>query len=1137
MSISNQDILNAAFLSDAAYSQGIKSLDDYLAGSWWARVAYREFTVVSPLLLHFSSGGGFAAVSSDGTTLAIAFRGSDAPFIDDYIDTLNYQKWHYSLFAQLISDVRTYLANHSNITKVLVTGHSLGGAMAEIYISKDSFATDNTTLITFGSPGVNANARGPSDVAAIASDVLHFQHTGDQVPGVGGPVQGQIVKIELTDVPDGSFDIFHPEQIFQISEHKLGTYNASMTQIGGSELASQFLANPSAYRVVLDGSNQDGLGLFGTNGQDFIIGYQTDDIWGYGGDDLVDAGDGNDTIHGGGGNDIIDGGGGNDTLDGGADTDTVNFANAIGTYGFQLNGSDILVTGASEGTDTVLDTVELFQFGGQIFTRAGLMPIINKPPVAETDDFSTDENSAVSGSVLANDRDPEGHTLVVFAVDGASSNVGKQIALASGALLTVSADGSMTYNPNGAFESLYIGQTATDGFSYTVSDDVQSATATVTVTVNGINDAPVAQNGMVSGDEDTTISGQLTATDIDGNPLTYSIASQPQHGTIVVNPDWTFNYTPVGNFYGPDSFTYKANDGLADSNTATVVLTVNPVNHAPVAFSGEMTDNEDAVFQVPLGAFDVEGDSLTYTVVTQPTHGFVTIDGATATYVPTQPNFNGVERFAFKVNDGVADSNIATMTMNIAPANDLPLPVPVKLTTDEDVAVSGQFSATDVDGDNLTYTIAHQPLHGVVTHDGASANFSYTPNPDFNGSDVFSYFVSDGTASMLQTVTIDVNPVNDPAVISGPSGSVTEDGRLTATGQLTVTDPDTGEASFRTDPVAGLYGNLAITDAGAWTYTLNNGLPAVQALNTGQSLIDQLTVRSFDGSFASLQITINGVNDAITGTGNGGIVNGTSGNDIIIPLAGPNIVNASAGDDTIKATLNDGNDLYNGGTGIDAVDYSELTSPVMTILTPFGGLATGSQSGIDVLTSIENVIGSKAADTIVGNAVANLLAGGPGNDRLTGGAGPDAFAFAKPTDGFDTITDFTCGQDVFQISAEGFGLVGASVNVAASANPLSALNPTDQGIFVLDNRGANAGTLYWDASGADAVALAKLNSSSGGSVTSLSASDFKVVADAALFAQQVAGFAAASGPSGQSLFVQEGSQQVLAPTLTQPLAA
>ncbi len=404
------------------------------------------------------------------------------------------------------------------------------------------------------------------------------------------------------------------------------------------------------------------------------------------------------------------------------------------------------------------------------------------------------------------------------------------------------------------------------------------------------------------------------------------------------------------------------------------------------------------------------------------------------------------------------------------------------------------------------------------------------------------YAASDATGrGSGATVTIDVAPIPDAPIITGDtSGVVTEDNQLTATGQLNISDPDLGEATFQAGQIAGQYGSLALAADGAWTYTLNNALPTVQALNTGQSLVDQLTVRSFDGTTAGLQIAINGVNDAITGTGNGGIVNGTSGNDIIIPLAGPNIVNASAGDDTIKATLNDGNDLYNGGPGIDAVDYSALTSPVMTILTPFGGLATGSQSGIDVLTSIENVIGSKAADTIVGNAVANLLAGGPGNDRLTGGAGPDAFPFAKPTDGFDTITDFTRGQDVFQISDKGFGLfAGASVNVAASANPLSALNPADQGIFVLDNRGANAGTLYWDVNGgggADAVALAKLNSSSGGSVTSLSASDFKVVADAALFAQSIAGFAAASGPSGQSLFVQEASPQALAQMLAQPHA-
>ncbi len=139
---------------------------------------------------------------------------------------------------------------------------------------------------------------------------------------------------------------------------------------------------------------------------------------------------------------------------------------------------------------------------------------------------------------------------------------------------------------------------------------------------------------MVSGDEDTTISGQLTATDIDGNPPTYSIASQPQHGTIVVNPDWTFNYTPALNYYGQDSFIYAAYDGIAGS-TATVTIDVAPIPDAPAAQPMNVSVNEDAVFNGQLQASDADGDQLSYALTIAPVHGTAAVatDG-TFTYTP-----------------------------------------------------------------------------------------------------------------------------------------------------------------------------------------------------------------------------------------------------------------------------------------------------------------------------------------------------------------------------------------------------------------------------------------------------------------------------------------------------------------------
>ncbi len=117
---------------------------------------------------------------------------------------------------------------------------------------------------------------------------------------------------------------------------------------------------------------------------------------------------------------------------------------------------------------------------------------VNSPPDAVDDAFETDEDTPVMDNVLANDVDPDNDPLTVTEVNGVAANVGFQIVLASGALLMVQSDGSFTYDPNAQFESLGGGETATDGFDYTVADDKgASGTASVEITINGINDPPL----------------------------------------------------------------------------------------------------------------------------------------------------------------------------------------------------------------------------------------------------------------------------------------------------------------------------------------------------------------------------------------------------------------------------------------------------------------------------------------------------------------------------------------------------------------------------------------------------------------------------------------------------------------------
>ena len=117
-----------------------------------------------------------------------------------------------------------------------------------------------------------------------------------------------------------------------------------------------------------------------------------------------------------------------------------------------------------------------------------------------------------------------------------------------------------------------------DDVSYTTN---QQSTLTVSVQVINAPEVPVAQNGSASGDEDKPIAGTLVATDGDSPTLTYGLVAQAAHGGVVLSPDGSYTYTPAADFNGSDSFTFVANDGVTDSNVATVTLTVNPVGDNP----------------------------------------------------------------------------------------------------------------------------------------------------------------------------------------------------------------------------------------------------------------------------------------------------------------------------------------------------------------------------------------------------------------------------------------------------------------------------------------------------------------------------------------------------------------------------
>src|SRR5690606_14672949 len=171
--------------------------------------------------------------------------------------------------------------------------------------------------------------------------------------------------------------------------------------------------------------------------------------------------------------------------------------------------------------------------------------------------------------------------------------------------VTINGDNTITYTP----QSNYSGS---DSFSYIVSDGAGgSASAMVLVTVTPSNDAPVAQDGVVNVNEDSSVNTSMVATDVDSASLNYSVVTPPSHGTLVITNINTgaYTYTPEPNYNGTDSFTFKVNDGEVDSNVATVNITVNSINDAPVANNNLVNVAEDSSASIVLEATDADANT------------------------------------------------------------------------------------------------------------------------------------------------------------------------------------------------------------------------------------------------------------------------------------------------------------------------------------------------------------------------------------------------------------------------------------------------------------------------------------------------------------------------------------------------
>ncbi|MCC6454022.1 MAG: tandem-95 repeat protein [Caldilineaceae bacterium] len=727
--------------------------------------------------------------------------------------------------------------------------------------------------------------------------------------------------------------------------------------------------------------------------------------------------------------------------------------------------------------------------GGDEATVAVTVTCVNDAPVADHDSYSLLEGATltiVAPGVLANDTDIENDPLTAVIVAGP----------AHAASFTLDAEGGFTYVHDGS-------ETAADQFTYRANDGlVESNVATVSLTITPTDDAPLAVNDAITVVEDsgaTTIDVLGNDTDTDGGPMSIATVGDPANGSVVMAGDnLSVSYAPDLNYCNDllsvtDNFTYTLAPGGSE---ATVSVTVICVNDAPVAMDDSITVTEDLPFTGSVlidngnGAdSDPDGDPLTIatTPVVAPTHGslILRVDG-TFTYTPTL-DYVGDDFFTYRLLDGSALSDTAQVTLTVLAVNDAPLAVNRSASVMEGGSITVTLSATDNEGDALTFAIDTPPTHGALgaigsascddnTPSTCTAEVAYTHDGSETTSDSFTYTANDGAAdSPVASVSVTITPtddaplaVDDVAVVDEDSGATTIDVLANDTdvdgGPKSITsagDPANGTVVVAGDNLSLTYKpdlNYCNSEAGTtdtFTYAINGGSTAtvavtVNCINDDPVAEDDLFTTAEDTELADGNVLDDNGNGAdfdiegdtltvnttpITDTLHGALVLNTDGSFVYSPTLN------FAGTDSFGYELSDGNG------GIDTAVVTITVTPVDDAPVAVNDAATVSEDAaattIDVLANDTDVDGGPKTIVAAGDPANGtvLIAG----DNLSLTYQPNANycntlvgssdTFTYTLNGGSTATvamTVTCVNDAPSADDDSYSVnEGATLNVAA----------------------------------------------------------------------------------------------------------
>ncbi|SDF29238.1 CshA-type fibril repeat-containing protein, partial [Ulvibacter litoralis] len=605
----------------------------------------------------------------------------------------------------------------------------------------------------------------------------------------------------------------------------------------------------------------------------------------------------------------------NDTLNGSPvdPADVVITPNTNGPLTVGTDGSVTVAPGTDPGTYTVDYTVCEIAVPSNCDTVTITIVVdepINNAPVAIDDSVTVNEDASVVIDVLGNDTDVDNN------IDPTSVTIATQPANG-----TVSVDpitGEVTYTPDPDFNG-------TDSFEYTVCDEGSPAlcdTAVVNVTVNPVNDPPVASSSEITVDEESVDNplGLTAPTDLENDILTITVSGLPALGTVTLANGTPVNvgdilsasdleglvYDAPADYDGttdPGDFTYSVTDGTNTVTGATNII-INPINDAPIALDDQSTTNPGVSVIIPVLTNDSDVDNnldpALITIVTPPANGTVSIDSITGeiTYTPDPGFNNGTDTFVYQIcdSDGLCDT--ATVSVVVPISMFPPVANPDNETTLEDItlmvdAASGLLS-NDTDGNvadvltvidfqigGVSYSlgVAHNiPGVGMLTING-DGSYVFDPDPDFTGAvPQVTYTIDDGTGlTDSSTLDITVIPVNDPPVANDDLGTITAEDTPVTVPTIGANDDDVDgtvnpSSIILIDPSDPLnIGNSTtpLVIAGVGTYTVDNAgnvtfVPEDDYFGNANILYTINDNNGLTSNQATIGITVTSVNDAPT---------------------------------------------------------------------------------------------------------------------------------------------------------------------------------------------------------------------------------------------------------------------------------